>query len=93
MAQQQFLEKVLTARVYDVARETSLDYMNRISSRNGNKIWLKREDLQPVFSFKIRGAFNKIYLMLKANPGLSGHYRNASNHARHQSICSKKPWC
>ena len=68
MARQQFLEKVLTARVYDLARETPLDLMGRISNRNGNQIWLKREDLQPVFSFKIRGAFNKIYLMLKANP-------------------------
>ena len=91
MAQQKFLEKVLTARVYDVARETSLDYMNRISSRNGNKIWLKREDLQPVFSFKIRGAFNKIYLMLKANPGLSGVITaSAGNHAQGVALSAKK---
>lgn len=91
MAKQQFLEKVLTARVYDVARETSLDYMNRISSRNGNKIWLKREDLQPVFSFKIRGAFNKIYLMLKANPDLSGVITaSAGNHAQGVALSAKK---
>ena len=54
------LHDVLTSRVYDVARETALDAAPRLSTRLGNEVLLKREDLQPVFSFKLRGAYNKI---------------------------------
>jgi threonine dehydratase len=54
------LQRVLTSRVYDVARETPLDEAPRLSRRLGNRVLLKREDLQPVFSFKLRGAHNKI---------------------------------
>jgi threonine dehydratase len=91
MARQQFLEKVLTARVYDLARETSLDFMGRISSRTKNKVWLKREDLQPVFSFKVRGAFNKIYQLRRANPELSGVITaSAGNHAQGVALSAKK---
>lgn len=91
MAKQQFLEKVLTARVYDLARETPLDFMNRISRRTRNKVWLKREDLQPVFSFKVRGAFNKIYQMRQANPDLSGVITaSAGNHAQGVALSAKK---
>lgn len=91
MARQQFLEKVLTARVYDLARETSLDFMGRISNRTNNKVWLKREDLQPVFSFKVRGAFNKIYQVLKSNPELSGVITaSAGNHAQGVALSAKK---
>jgi threonine dehydratase len=91
MARQQFLEKVLTARVYDLARETSLDFMGRISNRTNNKVWLKREDLQPVFSFKVRGAFNKIYQMHRANPELAGVITaSAGNHAQGVALSAKK---
>ena len=55
-----YLEKVLNAQVYDVASETPLDLAGSLSARVGNRILLKREDLQPVFSFKLRGAYNKI---------------------------------
>ncbi|MDB5510598.1 MAG: threonine dehydratase, biosynthetic [Enterovirga sp.] len=54
------VRKILTARVYDVAIESPLDPMPRLSGRLGIPVLLKREDLQPVFSFKIRGAYNKI---------------------------------
>ncbi|HXH24739.1 MAG TPA: pyridoxal-phosphate dependent enzyme, partial [Vicinamibacterales bacterium] len=54
------LHDVLTSRVYDVARETPLDPAPRLSARLHNEVLLKREDLQPVFSFKLRGAYNKI---------------------------------
>src|SRR5688572_13972397 len=54
------LHDVLTSRVYDVARETPLDAAPRLSQRLDNEVLLKREDLQPVFSFKRRGAYNKI---------------------------------
>jgi threonine dehydratase len=51
-----YLQRVLKARVYDVAIESPLDAAPRLSRRLGNQILLKREDLQPVFSFKLRGA-------------------------------------
>ena len=54
------LREILTSRVYEVARETPLDPAPRLSRRLGNEVLLKREDLQPVFSFKIRGAYNRI---------------------------------
>jgi threonine dehydratase len=55
-----YIEKILKARVYDVANETPLDLANDLTQRFNNQIYLKREDLQPVFSFKLRGAYNKI---------------------------------
>lgn len=55
-----YTKKILQARVYDVAQKTRLDYAPMLSTRLNNHIWIKREDMQPVFSFKIRGAYNKI---------------------------------
>lgn len=55
-----YLKKILTARVYEIARETSLDFAPMLSQRFRNQIWLKREDEQPIFSFKCRGAYNKM---------------------------------
>jgi threonine dehydratase len=55
-----YIEKILRAKVYDVAVETPLDPAPRLSRRLDNTVLLKREDLQPVFSFKLRGAYNKI---------------------------------
>ncbi len=55
-----YLERILKARVYDVAQETPLDYAANLSARLHNQIYFKREDLQPVFSFKLRGAYNKM---------------------------------
>jgi threonine dehydratase len=55
-----YIEKILRARVYDVARETPLDHAALLSKRLENEVYLKREDLQPVFSFKLRGAYNKM---------------------------------
>ena len=57
---QSYIKKILKARVYDVAIESPVDYMPLLSKRLGNEILLKREDLQPVFSFKLRGAYNKM---------------------------------
>lgn len=53
-----YLRLILTAKVYDVVRETPLAFAHNLSARLGNQIYLKREDLQEVFSFKIRGAYN-----------------------------------
>ncbi|MDH3265883.1 MAG: pyridoxal-phosphate dependent enzyme, partial [Gammaproteobacteria bacterium] len=55
-----YLQRSQKAAVYDVAVESPLDLARNLSARLGNHIWLKREDLQPVFSFKLRGAYNKI---------------------------------
>ena len=60
-----YLERILTARVYDVAIETPLERASNLSSRIGNSLWIKREDMQEVFSFKVRGAYNK---MVKLSP-------------------------
>ena len=57
---QKYIKKILTSRVYDVAYETPLELASTLSRRFDNKIWLKREDEQPVFSFKLRGAYNKM---------------------------------
>ena len=55
-----YLQKILTARVYDVAIESELTLARNLSARLGHQVWLKREDTQPVFSFKLRGAYNKM---------------------------------
>ncbi|MDQ6994848.1 MAG: pyridoxal-phosphate dependent enzyme, partial [Mariprofundaceae bacterium] len=55
-----YIEAIEHARVYDVAIETPLELASKLSARLHNEVLLKREDLQPVFSFKIRGAYNKI---------------------------------
>ena len=55
-----YLEKILNANVYDVAIESPLESAPLLSRRLGNQLLLKREDLQPVFSFKLRGAYNKM---------------------------------
>ena len=55
-----YLKMIENSRVYDVARETPLEEASRLSRRLGNRILMKREDLQPVHSFKLRGAYNKI---------------------------------
>ena len=55
-----YLQRILKAKVYDVAIESPLDPAARLSRRLGHEVRLKREDLQPVFSFKLRGAYNRI---------------------------------
>ena len=77
-----YLQKTLTARVYDVARETPLDAMPTLSRRLGVQILLKREDLQPVFSFKLRGAYNKIVNLSPAQRERGVIAASAGNHAQ-----------
>jgi len=91
MPARNFLEKVLIARVYDVAEETPLDPMPALSERLGNQVLLKREDLQPVFSFKLRGAFNKVYRVLERNPEIQGVIAaSAGNHAQGVALAARK---
>ena len=58
-----YFEKILQAKVYEVAKKTPLEKANNLSNTLNNEVFLKREDLQDVFSFKIRGAYNKICLL------------------------------
>lgn len=91
MTARNFVEKVLTARVYDVARETPLDIMPRLSARLKNQVLLKREDLQSVFSFKLRGAFNKVYKESRAGSKIKGVIAaSAGNHAQGVALAAGK---
>lgn len=82
MSDYPYLEKILTARVYDVAIETPLDPAPMLSKRMGNSIFIKREDLQPVFSFKLRGAYNKISQLSDASKAAGVIAASAGNHAQ-----------
>jgi len=85
-----YIEKILTARVYDVAIESPLENASRLTARLANNILLKREDLQPVFSFKLRGAYNKLYqLSLKGD--LKGVIAaSAGNHAQGLALSASR---
>ena len=78
----QLLRDILTSRVYDVARETPLDEAPRLSKRLGHEVLFKREDLQPVFSFKLRGAYNRIAHLSDAERGRGVITASAGNHAQ-----------
>jgi threonine dehydratase len=80
--EREIVERILRARVYDVAEETPLDPAPRLSERLGARVWLKREDLQPIFSFKLRGAYNRI-AALSPQDGMRGLFAaSAGNHAQ-----------
>ena len=76
------LRLILTSRVYDVAQETPLEPASRLSARLGNTVLLKREDLQPVFSFKLRGAYNRIAYMTEAERRRGVIAASAGNHGQ-----------
>jgi threonine dehydratase len=78
----QLLHDVLTSRVYDVAQETSLDKAHKLSRRLENTVLFKREDQQPVFSFKLRGAYNKIAQLTPAEKSRGIIAASAGNHAQ-----------
>ncbi|MHB8745166.1 MAG: threonine ammonia-lyase, biosynthetic [Gammaproteobacteria bacterium] len=77
-----YLEKILTARVYDVAKETPLEFAPRLSERLSNHVSIKREDLQPVFSFKLRGAYNKMVQLAPEARARGVIAASAGNHAQ-----------
>ncbi len=85
-----YIEKVLKARVYDVAIETPLDRMSRLSARLNNEILLKREDLQPVFSFKLRGAYNKMFHLSDEAKACGVIAASAGNHAQGVALAAQK---
>ncbi|MEZ5537261.1 MAG: threonine ammonia-lyase, biosynthetic [Thiolinea sp.] len=82
LAKKSLIERILTARVYDVAIETPLDHARNLSQRLDNNIYLKREDLQPVFSFKLRGAFNRLFRLSQEERSRGVVAASAGNHAQ-----------
>jgi threonine dehydratase len=85
-----YLEKILTAKVYDVAIESPLEAAPAISRRTGNHILLKREDKQPVFSFKLRGAYNKMASLTPAQLARGVICASAGNHAQGVALASQR---
>jgi len=86
---QNYIKKILRAKVYDVAEETPLDYAQSLSKRTQNAIYFKREDLQPVYSFKIRGAYNKISLLTEQEKQYGVIAASAGNHAQGVALSAR----
>ncbi len=85
-----YIERILRARVYDVAMESPLEPAPRLSRRLGNSILFKREDLQPVFSFKLRGAYNKIAHLSDSVARRGVICASAGNHAQGVALAAKR---
>jgi len=88
-----YLERILRARVYDVAVETPLEVAPNLSARLGNRVLLKREDMQPVFSFKCRGAYNKMANLPAATLARGVIASSAGNHAQGVALAAQKLGC
>lgn len=86
---QSYIKRILDARIYDLAIETPLDEVPLISARTDNHVLLKREDLQPVFSFKVRGAYNKLRLLDKDKQDKGVVAASAGNHAQGLALAAK----
>ena len=86
-----YIKKILNARVYDVSKETALDVAPGLSAKIGNQVLLKREDLQPVFSFKCRGAYNRIFKLQQQYPNTEGVVcASAGNHAQGVALSASR---
>ncbi len=88
-----YLKKILTARVYDVAVETPLELASNLSLRIGSRVYLKREDSQPVFSFKLRGAYNKMAHLTPEQLQRGVICASAGNHAQGVALGASRLGC
>jgi threonine dehydratase len=88
-----YLKKILNARVYDVASESALETAKNLSSRLHNKVLLKREDQQPVHSFKLRGAYNKMAHLTPEQLKKGVICASAGNHAQGVALGATKLGC
>lgn len=77
-----YIERILRAQIYDLVEETPLQPARRLSARTGHHIWIKREDLQPVHSFKLRGAYNRLAKLSPEQRGRGVITASAGNHAQ-----------
>jgi threonine dehydratase len=93
MPAQEYLRRILNARVYDVAIETPLERAPQLSARLANTVLLKREDLQPVFSFKLRGAYNKMVNLPPEALKRGVIAASAGNHAQGVALAASKLGC
>jgi len=89
----EYLQRILTAKVYDVALETPLEIARDLSARVGNTVLLKREDTQPVFSFKLRGAYNKMAHLSPAQLKAGVICASAGNHAQGVALSARRLGC
>ena len=85
-----YIKRILDARVYDVAIESPIDEARRLSARLGNRVLLKREDLQPIFSFKLRGAYNKMAGLSAAERARGVITASAGNHAQGVALAAER---
>ena len=85
-----YVEMIRDANVYDVARKTPLDFANLLSQRLNNQIWLKREDMQSVFSYKIRGAYNLMSSLTATELAAGVVAASAGNHAQGVALSARK---
>jgi threonine dehydratase len=85
-----YLKMIQNSRVYDLAQETPLVEAGRLSARLDNRVWMKREDLQPVHSFKLRGAYNKISGLSKEDCARGVIAASAGNHAQGVALAARK---
>ncbi|MBU3747950.1 MAG: threonine ammonia-lyase, biosynthetic [Burkholderiales bacterium] len=88
-----YLKRILTARVYDVARETPLEAAPGLSERLGHRLLLKREDMQTVFSFKLRGAYNKMVRLSEEERARGVIAASAGNHAQGVALAAQHLGC
>jgi threonine dehydratase len=88
-----YLKRILTAKVYDVAIESALEPARHLSRRLGNQVLLKREDQQPVFSFKLRGAYNKMAHLTPEQRARGVICASAGNHAQGVALAARKMGC
>ncbi|KAJ8899912.1 hypothetical protein K2173_019616 [Erythroxylum novogranatense] len=88
-----YLTNILSSNVYDVAIESPLQLAPKLSERLGVKIWLKREDLQPVFSFKLRGAYNMMAKLAKEQLKRGVICSSAGNHAQGVALAAQRLGC
>jgi threonine dehydratase len=88
--QESYIERILKARVYEVAVETPLEEAPRLSRRLGNRVLYKREDLQPVFSFKLRGAYNRIANLSDTVAARGVICASAGNHAQGVALAARR---
>jgi threonine dehydratase len=88
-----YLQRILKARVYDVATETPLELAGGLSERLKNRLLLKREDLQAVFSFKLRGAYNKMASLPRARLAKGVIAASAGNHAQGVALAAQRLGC
>src|SRR4051795_5218056 len=88
-----YVPRIASARVYDVAIESPLDYARRLSARLDNTVLLKREDTQPVFSFKLRGAYNKMVGLTPEQLARGVICASAGNHAQGVAFSAARLGC